>query len=459
MKRNVHTILEQTRKRIGAINAVRTATVPDLCRRVREIVIIASSSRGGSSIFAEILRTSPELLHFKGEINPFLVLAGLSYPENGRSADTLQEQDAGSHNSEKLKYFQQEMAYDIGISREVNLTCSVLRNRFIDDICWRLCAQWPEILFEREFVKTEILNSLEEMFTVYGWQNGVLENHQLFHINLLCRLRRRYPQLNPYYYDLPPSLIQEQCPEASENFNSPSSCIIEEPPFVPIVPRHYADAIDVETKPLILKTPSNVYRLPFLKKIFPKARFKILHLVRNPADSINGLFDGWRYNGFFSHNVDRRLNIRGYSDIAPAWGRNWWKYDLPPGWENVVNWPLEYVCGYQWHSAHREILAFLEKERIESLRVKFEDVIGPLKTRQKVFQEIAAWLGITGQEIIKTAMADELPPVMVTTTVPPRQRRWFKKVDLIRPVLLDKGLGVLPVAERLGYSLDEEIGN
>jgi hypothetical protein len=55
-------------------------------------------------------------------------------------------------------------------------------------------------------------------------------------------------------------------------------------------------------------------------------------------------------------------------------------------------------------------------------------------------------------------MAEDLPPVMVTTNIPPRKRRWFKKAELIRPVLVDPGLGILTTAKKLGYSLNEEIG-
>ena len=41
----------------------------------------------------------------------------------------------------------------------------------------------------------------------------------------------------------------------------------------------------------MIKTPSNAYRLPFIQALFPSARIRILHLVRNPAASINGLIE------------------------------------------------------------------------------------------------------------------------------------------------------------------------
>src|SRR4051794_5935059 len=42
-----------------------------LSAQVRDVVILASSSRGGSSMLAEVLRHTPQLLHFRAEVNPF----------------------------------------------------------------------------------------------------------------------------------------------------------------------------------------------------------------------------------------------------------------------------------------------------------------------------------------------------------------------------------------------------
>ncbi|MBU0485642.1 MAG: sulfotransferase [Proteobacteria bacterium] len=458
MKTRAQIVFEKARIRIDRINLDREATVPDLFAQVKEVVVIASSSRGGSSIFTEILRHSPELLHFKGEINPFLALAGLGYPHSGRPDDLLTASDAAPHNAKKLARLEQEMALDVGTNGEIDLNDQRLLARFKDDLHWRLAVQWPEINLDRDFLFSEITATFNELHKEHAWSKGSFPDHQLFHILLLRNLRRRYKTINPYYYDLRPDLLKKYCPDATEDYNSPSCCIIEEPPFVPIVPRRYITRQMAQTMPLIFKTPSNVYRLPFLKKIFPKARLKILHLTRNPADSINGLVDGWRHYGFFSHNMFQKLNIPGYSDISPDCGKNWWKYDLPPGWQEWTERPLEYVCGYQWRAAHREILAYLEQNQTDCLRIKFEEVIGPTATRQKVFSQISSWLGITDREIIKAAISEDLPPVMATTTLPPRKRRWFKKAALIRPVLTDPGLGILATAKKLGYTLNEEIG-
>lgn len=452
-------ILEKTRRAIDQINARRKEKVPGLCAQIKEVVVIASSSRGGSSIFSEILRHSPELLHFKGEINPFLTLAGLSYPRSGRAGDVLEEQDAGPHHAAKIARLEKEMTFDVGVSGPVDLNDAELYRRFVHDLHWRLCVQWPELDLSLDFISGQVSRTLGELCRQHGWQSGSFPNAPLFHAIFLRNLRTEHQAINPYYYDLPPDLIRQYCPDAIENYNTPSSCIIEEPPFVPIVPRRYISKEMANSLPLIFKTPSNVYRLPFLKKLFPNARFRILHLVRNPADSINGLVDGWLYHGFFSHHLPQALNISGYSDRYPAWGQSWWKYDLPPGWRQWTDRPLEHVCGFQWQSAHREILDYIDHSQTDFLRIKFEDVIGAAAKSRQVFTQIAHWLGIDGTEMIHAAVAEDLPPVMTTTTLPPRKRRWFKKAALIRPVLTDQRLNIQATAKQLGYRLDEEINS
>ncbi len=456
MKEKTANILKKTRRTIDLLNNNRQAIVPALCSEVKEVVVIASSSRGGSSIFSEILRHSPELLHFKGEINPFLTLAGLSYPHSGRQSDLLDDTDGRPDNIYNINRFEQEMALDVGISHEVDLNDPVMLNRFIHDLQWRLCVQWPELDLNLDTIANAISRTLALLNQQHGWQHGTFKDPQLFHVLLLASLHQKYKEINPYYYDLRPDLIEKYCPEAVRDFSPPASCIIEEPPFVPIVPRGYITLDMARNMPLIFKTPSNVYRLPFLRKVFSKARFRILHLVRNPADSINGLVDGWLYNGFFSHKLPAILNIKGYSDLFPDWGKKWWKYDLPPGWQELTNRPIEYICGYQWASAHREIINYIATSKTDFLRINFEDIIGSTSCRRQVFSHIAQWLSIEGREIIDAAVTDNLTLVMATSTqIPPRKRRWFEKAALIKPVLADPDMNISALAELFGYQIDE----
>lgn len=436
----------RTLRAVERINQGRNVAVPDLFSQVKEVVVVASSSRGGSSIFTEILRQSPKLIHFKGEINPFMVMAGLTSPASGKADDGLDALDAGADNQQKLAVLEREMAFDVGINLPVDLSDSQLRERFKSDLLWRVTIQWPEIEIDPDFVFACTEQTFSELAHDHGWRPQEFNDPQLFHVLLLARLRKRYPKINPHYYDLSAELIKHYCPDAEICLGPPGQCLIEEPPFVLISPRHPVSAEMLASHPLILKTPSNVYRLDFLQKIFHRASFRVLHLVRNPADAINGLVDGWLYHGFFSHPLPTVLDIKGYSDHFPEWGRCWWNYDLPPGWQQWSNLPLEYVCGYQWRQAHQTILDYLERNPVDSLRIAFEDVVGDLATRRRCFSRIAEWLGVSEDSLIDAAVGD-LPPVMATAR--PRQRRWFKKVALLRPVL-EEPL-IIEMARRLGY--------
>lgn len=82
-------VMEDLRRRLGNLRDLRGPAVADFPGAVRDVVVIVSSSRGGSSMFAEILRRSDALLHLTAEINPFLRLAGLDHPGAGTGSDAL----------------------------------------------------------------------------------------------------------------------------------------------------------------------------------------------------------------------------------------------------------------------------------------------------------------------------------------------------------------------------------
>ena len=106
--------------------------------QVRDVVLIASSSRGGSSMFTEMLRHSTGLLHLQAELNPFLVLAGLGWPHSGMDSDRLDVEHLGAVEREVLA---EELGRELG-RRGVG---PVDRFRLARDLCWRLTVQWPGV--------------------------------------------------------------------------------------------------------------------------------------------------------------------------------------------------------------------------------------------------------------------------------------------------------------------------
>ena len=425
-------------ERLAQLRSRRPPRVPDLFGQVKEVVVVASSSRGGSSVFMEMLRHSSDLLHFRAEINPFLVMAGLSHPDMGTGSDALDARHLGD-----LEVLQTEMAQDVGNLRSLE---DADQESFARSLTWRLLAQWPCLDVREEEVRECLTQALSRLADEE--EGPATPRLQVFHAHFLRAIRRIHPQVNPYFYDLDDALLARQFPDLAVPSGPPSPVVLEEPPFVPIAPWRLASSEEF-ARPLIIKTPSNAYRLPFLKGLFPKARFRILHLVRNPAAAINGLYDGWRYRGFHSHFLGEALDIRGYSDDRPQ-DAMWWKYDLPPGWQEWRDRPLEEVCAFQWRSAHQSILEFLGDQ--DCLRIRFEDLVGPVAKRTDTFVRLCAWLGIPFSSPLRRVVEKGLPPVMATAR--PRQRRWFERREQIEPLCALPA--VKDVAGALGYRDSEE---
>jgi len=211
-------------------------------------------------------------------------------------------------------------------------------------------------------------------------------------------------------------------------------------------PWRHPSAAELAQRPLILKSPSDAYRLRFWREVFPNARFRILHLTRSPAAAINGLYDGWRHDrGFHSHYLgERQLRIRGYTTTPLVGADAWWKFDLPPGWTDYARAPLEQVCGFQWLSAHTHVLRSADEMNLgeDYVRVAFEDLVGAPETRVRVLAGVLRWLGADAETAIPDAR-------VVMATHPPSRDRWRKREAILRPIL--QSPAIRRVADELGY--------
>lgn len=390
-------------ERFARLRELRPAVDPT---RIREVVIVVSSSRGGCTLLGELLRRCPSLLALPAESNPYIVVAQLG------AADPAATVAA-------------ELARVIGRPAD-----DPDARAFALEWSWRLTAQWP---------RTHI-----EPHDVAGWvaeaspgAPGEVAAH------VLGRARERDARLDPRRYDMPHGDGEHAAP-----VGPPGDLLVEMPPFV--VPRPWRLATDDELErcPLVLATPRNAYRVAFFAGLFPHARLRVVHLVRNPAASINGLIDGWLHHGFFNCQVPLELSIRGYSDRFP-WGRTWWKYDIPPEWEAFIDAPLAEVCAQQWRSTHQAALAAAAALGLERHVVRYEDLVGRPEQRHAVAQRLADHLGIAHGDLVPLVLGG-LDPVMATA--PPRPGRWRARERELADVIADER--TLALAERLGYDTD-----
>jgi hypothetical protein len=403
---------------------------PDVCALAREVVVVGSSSRGGSSIFAEVLRRVPGLLHLRAEMNPQLRLCGVDGgPSDVIAADT---------------------PIPTGLSTLLGADCGrpapTLDARdlpaFSAEICARLVLQWPGLPIDRAAVEGDVAATLTALHA-RGWPVGTWVGAAEFYPPLFRRLCARWPALRPAVYDLDRARVAGLGPAG----DFLPDTLVEEPPFVLPVPWAHPTAAELGRLPLVIKTPSNAYRLGWLARLFPNARLRLLHLTRNPAASINGLVDGWRYPGFHSHDVGG-LQISGYTGEVPG-GDRWWKFDRPPGWEAYRGAPLPEVCAFQWASAHRALLDFNPVDRFS---LRFEDVLGPPARQEPALRALAAWLDLPDPDALVAAFGPGLPSVMATAQ--PRHRRWFNRIGTLEPVCARPLVAETRAA--LGYPADPE---
>jgi hypothetical protein len=440
----------KVRARLASLRQSAGIAEHDVRKHVRAVVLVVSASRGGSSFLAELLRGCSGLIHLRGELNPLLALCAQTYPASGTGSDLLTD---GVPEAD-LEQVGRELGYDWG-ARSGGLCSEEDVGQFALDLACRLTIQWPDVDIDLPVVSRCLRETLAFAQHTLNWPVGKIEDLDTFHVLFLSRLRDTYPSIHPGYYDIDQATLRRWIPDLPTLQGPPGPHLLEEPPFICIEPWRVATPTELAARPLVIKTPSNAYRIAYLKALFPNARIRILHLTRNPAASINGLWDGWVHGtGFFSHRVSEPLSIRGYSDVFPDWGRSWWNFDLPPNWRAMRELPLQEVCALQWLAIHRVTLDYLaarEADALGSLRLRFEDIVRP-DGNAAGLPALEHWLRAFARDVclpdVRSVAA--MPPVMATAA--PRAGRWRKRADHILPLTHSKD--VREISESLGYAHD-----
>ena len=413
-------------ERLAALRERRGAHAWQRCEAVRSLIVVCSSSRGGSTLFGELLRNVPDLIHTSAEINPHVVIPIL----DGFSADLVADPSPVEDNGPGLRVLQAELGLDLG--RPGTGAAGS------DRVAWRLTMQWPTEPIDPDVVRHWVAEARAEVGDA---------SRELTFLAVLKRACCRHPSINPLAYDVDPNLVRSRFPEQKPPSPPPAIPVVEMAPF--IIPRAWESATVMELMdtPVVVVTPRNALRLPLLQAAFPNADVRVIHLVRNPAAAINGLIDGWHHEGFFSTPVDVPLSISGYSDRHPGWGGRWWCFDLPPGWRDKTSASLPAVCAFQWAASHRATIESASRMGLDYHRIHFEDLVSSSTSRRRVLARLARWLRI-GEESLTTAGERSLPVVMSTS--PPRPGRWRDRRNELEPVLADERLHAL--AAELGYS-------
>ena len=356
------------------------------------VLLITTAPRGGSSLLFDILRHHEETCSLDGEHDRWYSLNGICYP--AFDSDVIPV-DFESFDREQLLT---DLLAEVGATER-----SGDRTHRVDNTLVRLPLQFPDRALPYKTIREKLLEGvpLDEILEALG--------------------------ISPLQYD----------EYAERDANSPFETeTIEDRPFVSSHDHKRGLTVDDFERTLVLKASGDAYRLPWTREqLFPETDVKVVHLTRNPAASINGLYDGWRLNrGFQTRNVNP--DLEGYDGSL-------WCYDLPPDW--VSEGKLIDVCLTQWVQAHRHILAGRDAFD-DVLRIRFEDV---LTDTDSTIAEILEFAGLGESALLSENVVS---PNKVMTTKEPRRARWRDREELVEAALNRADETYTEVVEELEYT-------
>lgn len=374
---------------------------------VKRVCVLASSSRGGTSVTAEFLQwqgadcddPTGRILTLPGEEKPHLILAGLCFPMRPYLFDDLDGADA--HQPAVCKLFAEmgsEVGYPMARCEDLKLYAMQLYRRLI--------LQWPLHLsgLDPDAAIETLTDSLRRSFDD-EYRDSAANRRQVLECCAEC-----FPFIKRSFYDC--SIVKR---EEDSAVLAGGAWSLEETPFVLPPPWNNATAEELASGTFLLRDPSNAWRLDFWKSAFSTQELLILHLMRDPKESIQGLCDGWNYPfGFQTLPSDSPLDIAGYSSGQIKATSEWKRFRLNFSIDQQLgerlllerrSMTLVEVCGHQWREAHLRILADVERFSLHRVGVSFsvlrED---PLATFTRICRSANLELSRSG-----TAYAQRFP--------------------------------------------------
>ena len=161
------------------------------------------------------------------------------------------------------------------------------------------------------------------------------------------------------------------------------------------------------------KTPKNILRVPFMRKVFPGAKFVVL--FRDPRAVLSSMMEAWRSGLFVTY---RRL---------PGWQGLPWSLLLVDNWQQVNGHSLEEVVAHQWSRGMSVLLDDIQAlDPTEWIPLRYEDLIAD---PQGQIKRLCATLGLDWDLSIQ-----QLPNSKVTLTAP-ESDKWRRNEDAILRVM------------------------
>lgn len=166
------------------------------------------------------------------------------------------------------------------------------------------------------------------------------------------------------------------------------------------------------------KTPKNALRIPFLKRVFPDAKFIFLH--RDARANISAIIEAWRSGGFVT-----------YPDL-PGWTGMPWSLLLIPAWRALIGADLAEIAMRQWRDTNQTIIEDLERlPHSDWCAVRYEDlVVHPAETLRR----LCDFAGIEYGNRLRAVTEGPLKPSRYTLTAPD-SAKWKRNESLMEPYL------------------------
>jgi hypothetical protein len=165
---------------------------------------------------------------------------------------------------------------------------------------------------------------------------------------------------------------------------------------------------------LIEKTPANALRIPFLRAVFPDARF--VHLTREPRGNITSLVEGWRSRHFIA-----------YRDL-PGWPHRDWSFLLIPGWRALADRSLIEIASQQWQIANATIAHDLrDVDATAKYTADYDDLVC---APARVVREIAALIDLPPASTLDASL-----PLSRTVLSAPASHKWWRHEAELAAVL------------------------
>jgi hypothetical protein len=174
---------------------------------------------------------------------------------------------------------------------------------------------------------------------------------------------------------------------------------------------------------MLEKTTKSLLRLPFLRALYPDARFVVLH--RDPRAAISSLIEVWRAQTMVTYPQ------------LPGWEGPGWTLTLVRGWRALAGKPLEEIAAHQWSEGMRILLDDLQSlDPASWCVVRYEAFIAE---PQKEVERICAFADLAWDRRLSAPL-----PLSISALSEPSPDKWRRNGEALDRIA-DR---IQPVADR-----------